>query len=136
MVSKVKEPNWLQCDVPLMTCFGYITPKSTLLVLREHYYGKNIERKIYRRLNAIRSLVHSRPFAGRGISCSDFFVFYCFLISCFVHKNMNTLTWDLHYSSKCVILPVLSISVNYSFHTNVTYDLLAFSRRYVYIVIC
>ena len=39
-----------------------------------------------------------------------FFVFHCFLTSCFVHKNVNTLSWDLCYYSKCVILHVLSIS--------------------------
>ena len=38
------------------------------------------------------------------------FVFHCFLTSSFVHKNVNTLSWDLYYDSKCVILHFLSIS--------------------------
>ena len=38
------------------------------------------------------------------------FVFHCFLTSCFVHKNVNTLSWDLYYDSKCVTLHELSIS--------------------------
>ena len=42
------------------------------------------------------------------------FVFHCFLTTCFVHKNVNTLSWDLSYGSKCVILHVLSISTTNS----------------------
>ena len=38
------------------------------------------------------------------------FVFHCFLTSCFVHKNENTLSWDLYYDSKYVMLHALSIS--------------------------
>ena len=38
------------------------------------------------------------------------FVFHCFLISCFVHKNVNTLSWDLYHDSKCVILNIFSTS--------------------------
>ena len=38
------------------------------------------------------------------------FVFHCFLTSCFVHKNINTLSSDLYYDSKCAILLALSIS--------------------------
>ena len=38
-----------------------------------------------------------------------FFVFHCFLTSCFVHKIVNILSWDLYYDSKCAILHVLSI---------------------------
>ena len=34
----------------------------------------------------------------------------CFLKSYFFHKNVDTLSWDLHYCSKCVILSILSIS--------------------------
>ena len=38
------------------------------------------------------------------------FVFYCFFTSYFVHKNVNTFSWDLFYDSKYAILHVLSIS--------------------------
>ena len=38
------------------------------------------------------------------------FVFHCSLASYFVHKNVNTLSWDLYYDSKCVILHLISIS--------------------------
>ena len=37
-------------------------------------------------------------------------VFHCFLTSCFIHKNVNTLSWGLCHDSKRVILHVLSIS--------------------------
>ena len=40
--------------------------------------------------------------------------FIVFLTTCFVHKNVNTLSWDLNYDSKCVILHVLSISITNS----------------------
>ena len=42
------------------------------------------------------------------------FVFHCFLTSYFFHKHINTLSWDLRYGSKCVILPVLLISIKNS----------------------
>ena len=41
------------------------------------------------------------------------FVFF-FLTSCFFHKYANTLSWDPHCRSKCVILPDLLISVKNS----------------------
>ena len=40
------------------------------------------------------------------------FVFHCFLTSCFVHKNVNTLSWDLYHDSKCVILHVGLLSIS------------------------
>ena len=49
-------------------------------------------------------------FSGKAISCSDFLC-----ISLFFHKNVNTLSCDLYYGSKCVILSAPSITVNNSF---------------------
>ena len=42
------------------------------------------------------------------------FVFYCFLKSYFFHKNVKPSSWDVHYGSKCVFKPALSISAKNS----------------------
>ena len=36
--------------------------------------------------------------------------FIVFLTSCFVHKNVSALSWDLYHNSRCATLDVLSIS--------------------------
>ena len=53
-------------------------------------------------------------FCGKAILCSDFLCISLFLTTYFVHKNVNTLSWDLSHSSKCVILHALSISITNS----------------------
>ena len=56
------------------------------------------------------------------------FVFYCFLTSYFFHKNVNTLSWDLLYSLKYGILPVLLSSVKISISTKMSLTTFLHSR--------
>ena len=56
--------------------------------------------------------MHFCHLAGKPILCSDYFIVFWHLI--IFYKNVNTLIWDLHRVSKCVISTVLSISLNNS----------------------
>ena len=65
------------------------------------------------RMQEGRKCIHFLHFAGKIflLKFSLFFFFFFFLTFYFFHKNVNTLSWDLQYSLKCVNLPVLSMYV-------------------------
>ena len=125
--------------VPLFTLFSCVTHLEwnrdmTFRTASSCMNSSEMQHKLYRRLNARRFVSTFSPFLQEKQFCTQIsFVFHCFLTSYFFHKHINTLSWDLHYGSKCVIFTCsFNIYKELNFSQNVTYDLLAFTWRYRY----
>ena len=62
-------------------------------------------------MNVRRSYLHLSHFEGEAILGANSLVSYCFLTSCFSHKNVTTMISDLHYSLNCVFAHWLSVAL-------------------------